>query len=488
MSDDFLSRLREEPRPEFKDRLEGRLHEIDARERERRQAPSPYRRFVPALAGASLVAALALAFSLEPVRAAAREFLDLFRVKRFAAVPVDPARLERLAKGGLDFKSLVADQVEVVVAPQKPEVVASPEAGAVAAGHHRPPAERAAAATELVGDDAGAARRRSGSSVDTGKLEALALAAGADEIEIPAWWNGVTIDVEVPPVLAMRYARPVDPGDTRPAGDPSYVLMQSTIPQVDLPEGFDLATLGRLGLRVGGMSAEEALSFSRAIDWRTTLLVPVLVQGGTFREVDVAGQQGLLVTYEPPAGAATDGAARRPRRQSLLLWSTADEAFAIAGPGARAEWSSSRWRSRSGSPWPIPPSRPRRSARTSARRPRSGTSPCPCRGVRSSASWARTGRARRPRSRCSSASSARPRAGAGSSARRSAGRAPAPASATCPSTSPSTSGCAAASCCGSTGASWASAARRSSSRSRGCSAGWSSPRRATSASASTARA
>ncbi len=95
--------------------------------------------------------------------------------------------------------------------------------------------------------------------VDTAKLEALALAAGADEIEIPAWWNGVTIDVEMPPVLAMRYARPLAPGDTRPAGDPGYVLLQSTIPQVDLPEGFDLAILGRLGLRVSGMSAEEAL-------------------------------------------------------------------------------------------------------------------------------------------------------------------------------------------------------------------------------------
>ncbi len=105
MSDDFLSRLREEPRPEFAERLERRLREIDESERERRLAPGPWRRFAPALAGVSLAAALAFAFTLEPVRAAAREFLDLFRVKRFAAVPVDPQRLARLAKGGLDFKS-----------------------------------------------------------------------------------------------------------------------------------------------------------------------------------------------------------------------------------------------------------------------------------------------------------------------------------------------------------------------------------------------
>jgi hypothetical protein len=333
MSDDFLSRLREEPRAEFKDRLETRLREIDESERTRRLLPVPYRRLVPAFAGAALVASLALAFTLEPVRAAAREFLDLFRVKRFAAVPVDPARFEKLAKGGLDFKSLVADQLEVVVAPQEPEVLGSPEAGAVVAGitAFRPGVlPRQAELVETTVGRLGSFRAR----IDTAKLEAIALAAGADEIEIPAWWNGVTIDIEAPPVLAMRYAQQVAPGDTRPAGQPGYVLMQSAIPQVALPEGFDLALLGRLGLRLSGMSAEEALTFSRSIDWRTTLLVPVMIQGGTFREVDVAGEKGLLVSYDPPVQPGTDDATRRPRRQSLLLWSTAEQAFAITGPGA----------------------------------------------------------------------------------------------------------------------------------------------------------
>ena len=154
MSDDFLSRLREEPRPEFKDRLEGRLREIDAREHERRSAPSSYRRFAPAFAGAALAAALAFAFTLEPVRAAARDFLDLFRVKRFAAVPVDPQRLARLAEGGVDFKALVADQVQVVVAPQPPEAVDEPRGRGRAGRDHRPAARRAARAHGDRGDEA----------------------------------------------------------------------------------------------------------------------------------------------------------------------------------------------------------------------------------------------------------------------------------------------------------------------------------------------
>jgi hypothetical protein len=334
VSDDFLSRLREEPRSEFAERLEERLREIDAGERERRLAPRPLRRYAPALAGVSLVAALALAFALEPVRAAAREFLDLFRVKHFAAVPVDPERLARLAHGGLDLKSLVGEQVQVVVAPQEPEVVGSPEAGALEAGITAALPRALPARTELVEtrlSRAAAFRVQ----LDAGKLQALAEAAGADEIEIPAFWNGATIDVEVPPVVAVRYARTVEVGDGRPPREEGFVLLQSAIPQVELPEGFDLSTLGRLGLRLAGMSAPEALAFSRTIDWRATLLVPVPVQGGTFREVEVSGHKGLLVIVEPPKGGPADVSGRRPRAHAMLLWSTDDKVFALQGPAAR---------------------------------------------------------------------------------------------------------------------------------------------------------
>jgi hypothetical protein len=332
MSDDFLSRLREEPRPEFAERLEDRLRQVGGQAREGGRAPRPYRRFFPAFVGAGLVAALALASALDPVRAAAREFLDLFRVKRFAAVPVDPQRLERLARSGLDFKSLVADQVQVVVAPEKPVQVASPEAGAAEAGiaAHLPTVlPRRAQLVETTLSRPGSFRVQ----VDTAKLEALALAAGADEIEIPAFWHGATIDVEVPPVVALRYVRTVDFGDGRPPREDVFLLLQSATPEVELPEGLDLAILGRLGLRVAGMSAEEALAFSRTIDWRATFLVPVPVQGGTFREVDVYGNRGLLVTMPPPPPATPDAPARRA--QSLLLWSTADGVFALQGPATR---------------------------------------------------------------------------------------------------------------------------------------------------------
>lgn len=336
MSDDFLSRLREEPRPEFEERLAGRLREIDAGEHEQRRAPGPWRRRLPALAGAGLAAALALAFTLEPVRAAAREFLDLFRVKRFAAVPVDTQRLARLAEGGLDLRTLVGDQVQVVVAPEEPYPVGSPEGGAVDVGvEARQPTymPRGVELAETFVARPGAFRVQ----LDTGKLRALAEIAGAEDLEIPAWWQGATVDVEVPPVLGMRYVRPVAPGEAPPPPDSGFVLLQSRTPEIELPEGVDLARLGEIGLRVAGMSAQEARTFARSIDWRTTLLVPVPVQGQRYREVEVRGQKGLLVSFYREAKARPDGTTRRGGWHSVLMWSEGEVCLGLQGPGEGLE-------------------------------------------------------------------------------------------------------------------------------------------------------
>jgi hypothetical protein len=334
VSDDFLSRLREEPRPELVSTLGERLRAIDAARRER----APLRRLVPALAGAAFIAVVAVAFTLEPVRAAAREFLDLFRVKRFAAVPVDPDRIARLQQSGLDLKSLVGGQVEVRVAAEKPVTVNGAEAGALEAGvePHQPATLPAGfELAEVSVARPGAYRVR----LDTAKLEQLAQLVGANEIEIPPSWNGATVDIEMPPVLAMQYRRAgADPAASGTPGTMSeavagFVFLQSKNPEVVLPEGVELATLGRLGLRVAGMSAAEAESFARSIDWRATLLVPVPVRGGTFREVDVNGHRGLLVTAQPEPRRSTDAAPRRARHHSVVVWAAEDEVFAVQGPG-----------------------------------------------------------------------------------------------------------------------------------------------------------
>ena len=323
MSDEFLTRLREDPRPEFEGPLRARLRaidEIDPLPLQRRASTGRY-----AFAGVFAVVALAFLFTLPPVRAAAREFLDLFRVQRFAAVPVDPDRLARLGQQGMNLKTILGPQLEVLEAPVEPEAVAGAQAASSLAGIDvRQPKllpERVTASGVLVGRP-GAFRVR----LDVEKLRSLADALGVASADVPLAWDGATVEIHVPPVVILKYAR----------SDGEFVLLQSRGPEVALPEGLELAQLGELGLRMSGMSATEARLFARTIDWRSTLLVPIPAAGGNFREVDVRGRKGLMVTSRGTTKAA-DGSERPGRWRSVLLWASADRVFAAAGPGHGVE-------------------------------------------------------------------------------------------------------------------------------------------------------
>ena len=320
MNDDFLSGFRENPRPEFADRLWRRLETLRAEE------PAPLRprlRPWPLLAGATLVGLSVALVCLAPVRAAARGFLDFFRIKKFAAIPVDPERLSRLREGKLDLKTLVGEQVEVLKPATEPVVVESTESAARLAGLSlRRPATppRGATLSEVRVGSPGAFRV----TLDTGKLELLARTMGANGVEVPNEWDGATIEVEASPVVAMVYRR----------GGDDFVFLQARSPAVSIPEGVDLVRLGEIGLQMAGMSAEEARIFARSIDWRSTLLVPVPLEGGSFREVEVRGVRGLLVTSyrRPQPGSSTAGGWR-----SVVLWSEGDQVYGIEGRGNGVE-------------------------------------------------------------------------------------------------------------------------------------------------------
>ena len=85
MNDEFLKHVRREPRPEFA---------RDLRERLRRQEPgdapsarAPFvARLAPAWSAALAAVVVAALFAIPAVRVSAQAFLDLFRVRNFAAV------------------------------------------------------------------------------------------------------------------------------------------------------------------------------------------------------------------------------------------------------------------------------------------------------------------------------------------------------------------------------------------------------------------
>ena len=127
--DRFLDLLREDPPPAFKRGLQQKLAELD------HEPTAAHRAFWrPALVAAAAALVVAGLAASPAVRAAAGEFLEVFRVRRFAAVPVDAERLSALQRGDLDLKALLADSVEVLEDPGSPEVVADAEAASAAAG------------------------------------------------------------------------------------------------------------------------------------------------------------------------------------------------------------------------------------------------------------------------------------------------------------------------------------------------------------------
>jgi len=315
MDDRFLNELRREPRPEFASELHERL---------RRQGPAvaPPRAWRPLqwaapLAGGLAVALAILSFSFPAVRASAQAFLDLFRVRNFAAVSVDPARIEQLKARHLDLESLMGGKVETPATRPAPRVVATTgEAGALAGLAVRVPAERPGG---LVPDTIAVVGGSTLSfRVNTAPLRDALEKLEIRDLEVPAGLDGQTVTVSTTPAVAQRFVR-----------ERQHVeLIQARSPEVSLPAGVDLARLGEIGLRIAGLDPGEARRFARSIDWHGTLVVPVPLNASSFTEVSVGGARGLLVTFKEGAGAGAHG----PHGAgSMLLWSQGEMVYGLMG-------------------------------------------------------------------------------------------------------------------------------------------------------------
>jgi hypothetical protein len=315
MNDDFLTQFREEPRPEFEARLAERLRHIEPA-----TAPQPRAAWLkPAFAAVLLAAGFVGLFSVPGVRAAAQDFLDLFRVKRFVAVAVDPERIEQLQSGRVTVETLLAENVEVLTPRTEPVAVGTvDEASQLVAAQLLVPT--------LVHDTDEAPKisvlgeRRARMKADVARLRGLLDALGVSDVEIPAALDGATVDVRVPAAVTMRY---------EDKGKWVATFTQARSPEIDLPPGVDLAALGEIGLRIAGMSAGEARDFASKVDWHGTLLVPVPATAGEFREVDVRGTTGLLVRIDA-SNAARGGENGGEAPRTILLWSEGGMIYAMS--------------------------------------------------------------------------------------------------------------------------------------------------------------
>ena len=317
--DDFLEQFREPPRKAFANRLHERITQPMNANRF-----SPLSRWTPALAGVGVLVLALLVFNFPPAQAWAQGFLDLFRVRRFAAITVDPARLQQIANTNIDFQSMIASNVQVVKKAE-PHTVANVQAAAQSAGYHVYAPSNLPAGTQLSQVqvvDEGIVNFKA----DSSKLQALLDALQIKDVQVPAKLDGATISLHRYPIVVMNYSTGRDPIN----------LVQSKSPEVTLPDGVDLAQLGEIGLRIVGLNAADAHAFAQRTDWHTTLLVPVPANAASFREVGVRNTTGLLITTGGTGGASmrmNDSA----RQRSTLLWAEGDMVFSIESGAASTE-------------------------------------------------------------------------------------------------------------------------------------------------------
>lgn len=258
-----------------------------------------------AMSGLAAVLLLVITFSLPPVRAAASDFLGLFRVQKFAAISISPqqmALLEEIAEEGL-----YPGEFQSVEEPGRPQEVASLQDAAEQAGNPVRGVPTLDAPSQILVSGAGSGRL----IVDVDRARRILRAADVDPTLLPDSLDGAEVDVTIFPAVEQRWSD-------------GLMFLQSQSPLIDYPDDVDPNILGEALLQMLGMSAGEAQRLAASIDWSSTLLLPVPENIATFSEVTVDGASALALS-------SLEGG------ESSLIWQKDGAIFVLVGPNTTAE-------------------------------------------------------------------------------------------------------------------------------------------------------
>ncbi|MFQ5343805.1 MAG: zf-HC2 domain-containing protein [Anaerolineae bacterium] len=268
-------------------------------------------RWRPAAIGLVAVAVVVALFSFAPARHAAAQFLGIFRVRKFAVIPIDPAQVERLQSLEDSVDAGMLGEPTFLREPGDLQPVAdAAEASALAGFGVRVPTGLPEGATlSRFGVATGPAMHY---EVDRVVMQTLLAAAGASDVALPAIDN-IAVDVDVPAMVEQEYR----------VGKERFSIIQLPSPTVALPAGVDPAVLGETLLQLLGMPGEDARRLAQSIDWTSTLVIPLPTNVGSFHEVEVDGVTGLLLEEKRE---------NRPyRRHRMVLWEREGIVYSISG-------------------------------------------------------------------------------------------------------------------------------------------------------------
>ena len=265
------------------------------------------------LAGLAAIVVIASLLALPPVRAAADNLLSVFRVQKVVFMPIDPDRVKQLRELNLNGKALFVGKPNVTDR-SAPRTVATAGEAASAVGYAvAEPAQLPSPALSSEFTVLSPGKMQFQVNLATTR-EALKLLDIRD-VSIPEALGAQPIVVETKPFVAAHYR----------GANYDLTLNQGQSPNVTLPEGVNLATLGKVALRVLGMSPDQAEIASRQINWDTTLIFPFPADANNIRQVTVNGKAALLISGGP-----------RSAERWQLYWQRGDRLYMLAGSGDRS--------------------------------------------------------------------------------------------------------------------------------------------------------
>jgi hypothetical protein len=264
----------------------------------------------PVFAGlAALIVALSL-LAFPPVRAAADQLLQVFRVQTVMFVPVDQARIKELQNLNIDRDALFLSK-PTVDNQQPPRDVASAADASQAVGHAiAQPSQFPSqpTATTYKVDDAHHVQFQ----VNPATIRQVLAQMNITDVTIPDALGSGPISADIPAAATTMYK----------GANYQFVLHQVRSPNVTLPDGVDMAQLGKAALRLLGMDSFQAEAASRQINWNSTLVFPFPSDTSNIRQVTVNGAQGLLMT-----GGGRD------QQHYQLYWQNGDQIYVMQASG-----------------------------------------------------------------------------------------------------------------------------------------------------------
>jgi hypothetical protein len=269
-----------------------------------------------------VVAVLALALSITPVRAWASSMLSLFRVQQVTVISFDPQAAregrENLSNREDVIRQVFEDNLEIVEQGKVQSFNSADEAAQVTGFVPRLPVQNETAQYYVKPG------MLANFTIDQPTLQALIDAANVD-MRIPNSMDGKVVTFDVPTSLVVVY------GDCPIGDDPTSLpdgcasLVQVPSPSVNAPEGLDVPKMGEAMLQFLGYSPEEARRLSERIDWTTTLILPIPQgEGIAYQDVTADGVPATFLTHEDS-------------QDYILIWVKNGVLFALQGEGSLAD-------------------------------------------------------------------------------------------------------------------------------------------------------